>query len=175
MVYNPGDNMYGNSKEAAMGYVGGIIDGEGAIFITHDYFQHKSPVHRIEIRIGMIHKEAVDFLVTTLNVGKVFLEKSYANKRPMYRLVYQNRDDIRNVLDQVYPYLLVKKSQADIAYEFLDKALGQRGRWLSEEKKEIRKNLYIRMRELNGIAAPATTERNGKRGRSRSVRLEATV
>lgn len=167
--------MQDNSKEAALGYVAGIIDGEGAIFITHDYYKYKNPVHRLEIRIGMIDRKALDFMVKTLGIGEVFQEASYEYKRPMFRLKYSNKEELKQVLDQIYPYLIVKKEQAKVAYEFLEKATGTRGRWLSEEKKKIRIELYIKMRTLNGIAAPATTERTGKRGRRKSVRLEAPV
>lgn len=167
--------MQDNSKEVGIEYVAGIIDGEGAIFITHDYFQNKNPVHRVVIRIGMIDRRALDIVVRVLGIGKVFQEKSYHHKRPMFRVIYSNRDEIRRVLDQVTPYLQVKKEQALLAYDFLKNGIGKRGHWLTEEEVQRRRSYYIKMCELNGIPTPATTERTGRRGRRKSVRLEATV
>jgi len=167
--------MQDNSKEVALAYVAGILDGEGAIFITHDYFQNKNPVHRLVVRIGMIDRRALDFIVDTVGFGKVVQEPSYEYKRRMFRLTYSNREDVKNFLDLVVPYLKIKKEQANLGYDFLINGVGKRGHWLSEEEVSRRRSYYERMCLLNGIATPATTERTGKRGRRKSVRLEATV
>lgn len=166
--------MNGNSKEVELAYIAGLIDGEGAIFITHDPFHNRKSVHRTEIRIGMIEKVGLDFMVETLKLGKVKEEKPYHHKRPMYRVVFSKRSVVREVINKLLPYLKVKKEQALLALDFLDH-VGDKRRSLTDEDCTIRHTFYAKMRVLNGISTPATTERKGKRGRDKSVRLETTV
>lgn len=167
--------MEGNSKEIALAYIAGILDGEGAIFISRDLFSNKNPVYRVGIRIGMIEKVALEFCHKHIGFGSLYEEPPYKKQRPMNRWVLTNYDHIIKFLNLVLPYLLVKKQQALHALKFIQECRAARGHWMTPELIQKRQEFWFRMRELNGIAMPATTERTGKRGRSKSVRLEAPV
>lgn len=167
--------MQGNSKEEAMAYIAGILDGEGAIFISRDLFSKKNPVHRVGIRIGMIERAALQFIYDKINLGSLIKEKSYKNQRPIHRWLLTSYDEIKEFLNLMLPYLIVKKEQALHALDFIENCRGNRGHWMTQDLIQKRENYWIKMRELNGHASPATTERSGKRGRSKSIRLEATV
>lgn len=167
--------MQGNSKEADLAYIAGIIDGEGSILITRDVYSNKNPVMRVIIRVGMIEEIALKFMHEILGVGRFYKEKPYHHKRAMNRLVITSYDEVKFTLEQLLPYLKVKKSQALLGLDFISNCRGKMGHWLAPEAIDKRLQYWIKMRELNGIAAPATTERTGKRGRSKSIRLEAPV
>ena len=167
--------MQGNSKEADLAYIAGIIDGEGSILITRDVYSNKNPVMRVIVRVGMIEEVALKFMQKTLKVGKFYKEKPYHHKRAMNRLVVTSYEEVKSSLESLLPFLKVKKEQALLALKFIDECRGKRGHWMAPEDIEKRLSFWIKMRELNGITAPATTERTGKRGRRKSVRLEATV
>ena len=166
--------MQGNSKEVEYAYLAGIIDGEGAIFITRDLFKTKNPVYRAEIRVGMIDEKPIKRLHVAFG-GTALLEKSYHHKRPMWRWLGSNREVLKFCLTTLLPYLDVKKEQAKLVLEFNERFPRRNGHWAIPGQIEEKERYWIRIRELNGIAMPATTERTGKRGRRKSVRLEAPV
>ena len=166
--------MQGNSKEIEYAYLAGIIDGEGAIFITRDLFSTKNPVYRAEIRVGMIDEKPIKRLHVAFG-GTALLEKSYHHKRPMWRWLGSNREVLKFCLTTLLPYLDVKKEQAKLVLEFNDRFPRRNGHWAIPGQIEEKERYWIRVRELNGIAMPATTERTGNRGRRKSVRIEAPV
>jgi hypothetical protein len=166
--------MQDNSKEIEYAYLAGILDGEGAIFITRDLFRSKNPVFRAEIRVGMIEPNAVKRMHNAFG-GSFFLEKPYHHKRPLHRWSISNREQITFCLSKLLPYLDVKKEQAKVVLDFIDKFPRRNGHWATQEEVNAKEQYWFRIRGLNGVAMPATTERTGKRGRSKSVRLEATV
>lgn len=167
--------MKDNSKEVALAYIAGIIDGEGAIFITRDVYTKKGSVMRVQVRVGMIEKVALQFMYDTFGFGSLIKEKSYKGKRPMHRILFSSYEEIKELLQSILPYLMVKKEQALLALDFIANCRGCPGHWSPPELVAKRLEYWINMRRLNGNASPATTERTGKRGRQKSVRLEAPV
>jgi hypothetical protein len=166
--------MQDNSKEVELSYLAGIMDGEGAIFITRDVYASKNPVYRCETRVGMIDQKPIMRLYNAFG-GTWLLEKPYHHKRPMYRWLGSNREVLVYTLNLLMPYLDVKKEQAILALQFIEKFPARRGHWAPTGQIDEKLEYWVKMRELNGLAMPATTERTGKRGRSKSVRLDATV
>lgn len=170
-------------EDVKLAYIAGIMDGEGSIMLVkacHASFMkaqnRKYPNYYPNIRVGMIEREALDFIVDTLNIGKVVQEKSYQNKRPMFRYRLTNKPDVRKFLEIMTPYLMIKKEQAKLLMQYIDTFISCSAKNpVTEEIENNRHEYWTRMRELNGVASPATTEPWGKRGRSKSVRLEATV
>jgi hypothetical protein len=170
-------------EDAKLAYIAGIIDGEGSIMLVkacHASFMkqqnRKYPNYYPSVRVGMIEHEALDFIVDTLKIGKVVKEKSYQNKRPMYRYRLTNKPDVRKFLEIMTPYLMIKKQQAILLMQYIDTFISCSAKNpVTEEIENNRHEYWTKMREMNGVASPATTEPWGKRGRSKSVRLEATV
>jgi len=166
-----------------LGYIAGIIDGEGSIMLVgarHKSFMklynRKYPGYYPNVRVGMIHREPLDLIVSYTGIGKIEKEKSYANKRPMYRWRLTRKQEIYDFLKLVGPHLIEKREQAKLLLEYIENnACCHRYNPITPEIAEWRRSYWIKMRTLNGIASPATTEPFGKRGRSKSVRLETTV
>jgi hypothetical protein len=166
--------MKGNSKEIEYAYLAGIVDGEGAIFISRDLFRSKNTVFRPEMRVGMIEPNAVKRLHDAFG-GSFFLEKPYHHKRPLHRWAISKRESLVFCLNTLLPYLDVKREQAKVVLEFIDTFPRRNGHWATQEEIDKKEQFWFKIRGLNGVAMPATTERTGKRGRSKSVRLEAPV
>lgn len=179
--------LHGNQMEdEKLAYIAGIIDGEGSIMIQRDCSESfmkqrilrgcNEPHYHAAVRIGMIDRIALDFIVSNIGIGKVVLEKRYHQKNPIYRLQIRKRNDVLKLLKLIMPFLLVKKKQAELAINFMENWVSHNGIRLTPENRAFRENAWLEMRKLNGvISLPATTKPRGRRGRDKSAPFEAIV
>ena len=177
----------GNQMETEkLAYIAGIVDGEGSIMImrqaSKSFMEQRAkrgstnPHYHPCVRVGMNVRAALDFIVSVTGLGKVYQEKAYGNKKPMFRWVIRSRDEVLQFLKLVKPFLLVKQRQAELAIQFMHEWVSSNGVRLTPETQANRENAWLDMRKLNGvISVPATTKPNGKRGRDFSAPFEAIV
>lgn len=172
--------MYENQREA-LAYIAGILEGEGSIMIRRAMslmqMKHRRyPNFHPCIMIGMLHREPLDFIVEKTGFGTVYQEKPYHHKRGMFRYKLTRQDEILKFINLMYEFLFIKKEHVEIVREFYVTCKNKAGVPLTEEINNRRTNLWLRIRTLNGVVeVPAETERRNKGGRSKGVRLEATV
>lgn len=174
--------MHGNSKEDLI-YFGGLFDGEGSIMIVRSASKafmknRKKPSYSPVARIGMVEDWLMEDFHKAFNyIGELYREKPYHHKRPITRVTIRRRQDCLDFIKMIYPYLRLKKPQADLALSFFENCwFKQLGVSIPQEISDLQHEHYLKMRELNGITeSPATTERMGKRGRGKGIRLETTV
>jgi len=135
-------------------YAAGLLDGEGYLGLIPRYQKEFEfvPV----IKVASTTYELLDFLYEEFG-GHMDKERQskQANRKPSKMWTLKNRKAITEFLFRVYPYLKVKKRQADIIKEFITKA----GTWrqTSTMTPEERKTLYLNLRKLNHRGL-ATTE-----------------
>lgn len=136
------------------------------------FYPHYAPA----IRIGMLTREPLDFIIKSTGIGEVVKEKPYHHKRPMFRWVIRSKSDITRFLKLILPYLLVKNQQAELALKFVEEWVSFNGARLIPEIQQKRECAWMEMRKLNGIVtSPATTKSRGIRGREKSAPCEAIV
>lgn len=173
-------------EEVKLAYIAGILDGEGSIMIqkqaSKSFMEQRRkrgcfhPHYAPAIRIGMIEKKPLEFIVETTAIGKVYEEKPYHHKRSMFRWMIRSKSEVEDFLPLVIPYLLVKIKQAELCLQFMKEWVSHNGIHLTPEVITKREDAWLQMRKLNGvITLPATTEPRGKRGRDFSAPFEATV
>jgi len=118
------------TKNTDRAWLAGIIDGEGSISGTYFTKTEKSKhgtgkewtYISFILNVGIsnndlrILEKTQDLLCTNISIGEETYEKTGNTN---YRLVYQSNEDMINVLDFVYPYLVSKKEQADIMYDII--------------------------------------------------------
>lgn len=177
----------GNQMEAEkLAYIAGILDGEGSIMImrqaSESFMKQRAqrgcfdPHYAPCIRIGMLERVALDLIVDTTKIGKVYEEKSYHHKKPMFRWMSRAKEDCLKFLQLVSPYLIVKKKQADLCMKFMNEWVSLNGVRLTPEVRAMREKAWMEMRKLNGvISVPATTNPRGRRGRDNSAPSEVIV
>ena len=169
-----------------LAYIAGILDGEGSIMIqrqaSESFMKQRAksgclhPHYAPGIRIGMLERAALDFIVQTTGIGYVVEEKPYHHKRPMFRWMVRSKDDIVKFLTLIMPYLLVKQKQAQLCLKFVNEWVSCNGIRITPEIQDQRENAWMEMRKLNGvISIPATTKSKGRRGRDKSAPSEAIV
>lgn len=113
--------------------------------------------------IGMAERKPVE-LVATMFGGSV-REECVPNARSIWRWSQTGNEKVKNTLNVIRPYLIVKRQQAELVLELIDN-------WHIPHKRndgvpiweiQRRQDLYIKVRKLNAVGAAATTERKSIR------------
>lgn len=131
-------------KKTDLAYMAGIVDGEGSISLV---LMKKTLTLVVQVT------NTNEWLIQSIKMcfgGAVRLAKPLQpekNWKPTYRWVVTSMQALE-FLKLVYPYLRLKKSQAEIAIKFLE-LRGTKGRWLSEKEKTIAEAQRIVMSKLN--------------------------
>lgn len=150
--------VHGNQREADLAYLAGLIDGEGCISIKHNkgndnFFPW--------VAVGMTQLEGVELLARVFG-GKIREDRTSNRKSIMYRWEKNKREDVVCLLQSILPYLRVKKALAIIVLSFCQDGepikVGGRDK-TSLQEQERRKDLHLKVKELNNVRAPATTNR----------------
>ena len=108
-------------------YIAGLFDGEGWITIakldlggyrkySKDYMRYQ-----LHIGIGMTYRPVITQLHSQLGGGEFVINRSAQAKMPKARTNYLwklSSNPAAAFLNQVLPYLVVKKEEAEIAIEF---------------------------------------------------------
>jgi hypothetical protein len=95
--------------ETDLAYFAGIIDGEGC-FCLHNPGNHR---FSCQLHIGNTSPQLMEWIQAKFG-GKVNAEKrNNLRHKPVFRW-YANADDLDELITAVYPYLVVKRAQADL-------------------------------------------------------------
>jgi hypothetical protein len=158
---------YDNQREAVLvGYLAGILDGEGTIAITKTQpNRYANMRYAARITLGMACKEVID-LFSQRYGGAVRVER-VPNRRPIYRWAKVGTQAVMDVLPELTPLLIEKKERAELLMEYCasidtTRRRGPRGYVLpvSDEELAKREEFYQKMKELNAWRAPTTTNRD---------------
>jgi len=132
-----------------LAYCAGIVDGEGSIFILRRKTKKGNDYFVPLLAVGMTDKSPLDILNTML-VGKIEPlarpEKTQkgTTRKPAWRF-YSRGEGLIITLQRLLPYLILKKSQAELAIEFYSLPRWSRDKNVTARKSEI----CNKMKELN--------------------------
>ena len=162
-------------KKIELAYIAGIMDADGfftiskstyAIRVTKD---SKNPTYSERIGIKQVNSEAIQIIYD--NFGGYFrIEKpSTVNGKPLYAVELRNIK-ANTFLNAIYPYLKIKKKQADILIQLRQSLsegkkqkikIMQKDRWgnmreftkytVSKKQVEFRESLINQLNQINDI------------------------
>ena len=184
MAYNPSEDkkekteailaMQGNPTQAALlGYIAGIIDGEGTISIYRTKPKpHWNFTYSARMSMGMVGREVPDLLKDV--IGGNVREERVPERRSIWRWELTGRFQMLAVLRTLLPFLRVKKEQAELAIIFCENWVNPRRthrEWIVDAQElQRREDAFQEMRKLNAVGAEklhaeagATTNRLGAR------------
>ena len=138
-----------------LAYLAGIIDGEGSIMI---YFNHTTNRFTLMIKVSNTSKELVDWLYENFQGAKYSINppSKLVHKQWKQQYVWEVRSfETLPFLIELYPFLVIKRKQCEIAMEFR-KTFGHKKCPLPKEIWDVRHELYKQMRHLNfrGLTVP---------------------
>lgn len=134
---------------ADLAYAAGIIDGEGCIYLSVNWvrpngkirYRHLSP--RLEVACASLC--LIEWLLRKF--GGNFGAGKRPNRKPYYKWSLAS-NEAETFLRAVYPYLVIKRDQADVLFRFRSTMTKGGGRRLSDNVIALREDCY---RELQRI------------------------
>ena len=115
-------------------YIAGIVDGEGCISYRMERDMRLVSGHKrypaLKVEVGNTNEELILWLLAVVGEGVTTKARSYQNKnhKPHYSIVWKANRALA-LLEQVLPYLTIKKSRAQLMLDLRAKtqqALGDR-------------------------------------------------
>jgi hypothetical protein len=111
-----------NITDNQAAYIAGLIDGEGTITICRQ--KPQKVTHAIPyipfVAISNTNYKLMDYLVVITGIGTPRSRKDLrGNRKESWQWDVQ-REELRNFLNRISPYLIIKIEQAKILFEFLD-------------------------------------------------------
>jgi len=137
-------------EESLRGYIAGLIDGEGSIYITRDSRLRLKP--RLVV-VTSVNRKFVEHIKDVLNTSAyiaIHSKLSYG-RRPTFALETKNQEEIIRILSDVLPHLILKKRQAELMLKFIAKKR-ENGRKPDIEGQQA---FYREMKKLNEKPLPA--------------------
>jgi len=105
------------SEEWKLGYIAGLIDGEGSV---------KMRDHNQNIQIHNTDQKMMEWLIENFG-GRVRVERrARENRKDLYRWEVTRMLDTKMLLNAVKPYLVTKKERAQGTLEYIEQRLARR-------------------------------------------------
>ena len=161
---------HGNPKQAVLlSYCAGIIDGEGCIRISRNR-KERLPNAKCDrfygcIMVGMTEKKIPELLKVVIGGTSITERVRGENRQKVYRWSCTGKYKVKEILDKIYPYLFLKRKQAELVLELINnwETPYSRRQGVSIHELQRREELYRKVRKLNAVGAAATTERKSIR------------
>jgi len=136
--------------EPEKAYIAGIVDGEGCIRVNKtDKETRKNPSYNINCHIVNTNKEVLEYIQSIIYCGKIFIHPKLGKRKILYKLSIDSCN-IQDFIKTIYPYLRIKRKQAEIAFRFFNLTIGRRaGKQVLKDNILQQEILYEEMKNLN--------------------------
>ena len=131
-------------SETELAYIAGIIDGEGTISIAK---QREGKGYQARVTVGMTFFD-IPLWIHAVFGGSVYIRKFKTNKQKDACIVTLTGSSARRILTELYPYLILKKPQADVAFKFWEIS-DRKGSYMNPEDKILQEAEYVAIRAMN--------------------------
>ena len=105
-------------------YIAGLFDGEGAVMITQRLRPHKrqaTPNYSVYVGVTNTNKEVLDWLERVTRFGRVYTStKASGKRRTAYRWQANGLWQTGRFLEQLYPFLRIKKKRVHLILNNMD-------------------------------------------------------
>ena len=120
------ENSYVGVPSHEVAYTAGFFDGEGCVSIAR-YLKRGRPYHTLAIIFTNTDFRALGWLQERWG-GNIFKPTQLDGRRRPYGHLRFSAGPARPLLQAMLPYLIIKKSQVEIALEFIESRSVNRGR-----------------------------------------------
>jgi len=148
--------MHDNQRQTLLSYFAGVLDSDGSLMLVR---QNNSRTGTNKsympcIKIAMVQEEAIACITNDIGYGKYTIEgtrPSRPNCLPLFIWVTRKRAEVELLLEEVLPYMKVKKKQAEFLLEYCRRckkcSIPKFG--LAKEELDYREDSYQKMKVLN--------------------------
>jgi hypothetical protein len=140
-------------------YIAGMFDGDGSINISRAR-RGKGDYNHFQLSccIGQCAKALVAY-VQSIYGGAIFVMKRKSTNHSTCYLWRVSSQKAFNILWEIYDYLIIKKSQADLAFEFQN-GICSSSNSISQEQIGLRQSQKMLMHELKHVAVVTGVGKN---------------
>lgn len=147
-------------NELDLAYAAGFFDGEGCISIhrqSYDERPYTRPNYTLTVKVGNTNESIIIWFKD--NFDGTICEPTRLPPRSRIWNWNISSNKAFEFIKIIYPYLKVKKPQADLAFEFMQNRTISKG-WssISKEERELRESYYEQMKVLNTKGRKLTKE-----------------
>jgi hypothetical protein len=109
-------------EEIKIGYMAGIIDGEGSVSLRRSNNNRRS--FNPMIQVTNTNKEMLNWINANFS-GAVYKHTwghygKHKNEKAAWLWQLKNHNDVEDFLKLIYPYLIIKKKQAELVLKYID-------------------------------------------------------
>lgn len=133
-------------KKTDLAYAAGIVDGEGCISFCYSHKKYQA----LLVEVTNTNEWLVRWFSFVFG-GRTYFQNDKRRVGPKYKPIFRwiiRSTEALEFLKLIYPYLMLKKTQADIAIKFLNMR-GRKGRHFTAEERLIAEAQSILLRSLN--------------------------
>lgn len=138
-------------KKIELAYIAGFIDGEGYIGIKK-YIRRADkqwcPMYSERITVGGINKKSIEDLDDIVG-GYIYFHKASKLSSKGYWSWEVTESNARKFLKMIYPYLKIKRPEADILIKLGENKLKTNKHKISEEDMKLREELYLSIKKIH--------------------------
>lgn len=140
-------------------YAAGYIDADGCIGLTKQMMRYGKYHHNGYVSARSTSKRVLIRLSNTYggNVNEIISQyRLWQKYRPVWDWHLGQTDQILSLLNEIEPFLILKKKQAHILIEFLQMR-NTFNRWtnpITDEERQRRYRLYQEIKRLNHVGVP---------------------
>lgn len=140
-----------------LGWLAGIIDGEGCLHIRRERPKvvdggQRSATYAFVIKVTMCHRETIERIKDLVGVGHINQTTNASGRVHNAWSWVAMSHEAKKVLDQIAPFLFTKQGEARVALEFMALPTGRHGqKHVMKELTEQRDGLYWKMRMLKPV------------------------
>ena len=124
-------------------YMAGFIDADGSFGI----YRH----NELTVQIAQVDRGVLEQIVKAYGGRIVTLREAKENQQKIYQWYLSRRDQVKTLVEDISPHLIVKKDQAEVVIEFINTYTTPFGRDKGtgmKYKKRRRHELAMRLKEL---------------------------
>lgn len=139
-----------NLTDKQIGYIAGIIDGEGTICLSKCVWKNRQEVYyRPFIKIANTNLEMLSSIQKMLGVGSISLESEETLNWKACHTFRFSANMIRSFLPVIIDSLIIKKQQGLLLVEFLKFSNRSNGRNFKSRNRGLYEFYYLEIRKLN--------------------------
>lgn len=146
-MQEPGESGLSLLEPGHRGYVAGVLDCDGSIWICATKRKNANPSYTLRINVTNTRGALPRWFADHFGGEAKQYAKRSDNWRGAYRW-YASGLAAANVVRLCLPYLVIKRGQALLALEFASTIIPGTNK-LPESFHKIRERIYLEMRELN--------------------------
>lgn len=145
-------------KEIEIGYLAGIIDGEGCVYVNRRKAsgRRKTPGYSVKVVVSITAYSLVEWFITHAELTSICNFQPKGNRKEKWVCTWNN-SKAEWILNTVLPHLVIKKRQAILGLELLTHLRTtpiERGKAISDSVVEYRESIKQQLSELNFRGRP---------------------